>query len=186
MDRVHAQKQTWGQWTSAEIQTDLPYRNYLYIGTNTHARWRLFRQRHSFLVCSRVVDHNFHPSYVPYMLLLLPLFSPWLCPCFFPAPPPSSSPSPSVLPHTQGMDCSWGSVGTELCRGRTMPAFLFLSFFAPWGFLPCPAPLHLHLHLLSPSPFIVSSFQISPPGSPSFFVLFLFFTWLTFSHSPQQ
>lgn len=64
-------------------------------------------------------------------------------------PPPSSS---TVLPHTQGIDCSCDSVGTVPYTGHTMLAFLFLFLlgipFMPWSLSPLPpTPASLHLPL---------------------------------------
>lgn len=76
----------------------------------------------------------------------------------------SSSPTPSsstVLPNTQGIDCSCGSVGTVLYTGHTVLAFLFLfSLGIPVvprsPSPPPPPPADFHLPLTKPSNFLSS------------------------------
>lgn len=93
-----------------------------------------------------------------------------------------SSSSSSVLPHTQGMDCSWGSVGTV---PHTMPAFLFLFSFGD----SCRA-LFSSTTTISTSPSSIFTFFLllnqpstsTFPGSPLLsFVIFTSFTLTSLS-----
>lgn len=100
----------------------------------------------STLVMSLYVSTSFFfLSLCPTDYVLLSLF-------FSSSPPPSSS---TVLPNTQGIDCSCGSVGTVLYTGHTVLAFLFLFFLgipvvprSPSP--PPPPPADFHLPLLHP------------------------------------
>lgn len=94
-----------------------------------------------------------------------------------------SSSSSSMLPHTQGMDCSWGSVGTV---PHTMPAFLFLFSFGD----SCRALFSSTTTTISTSPSSIFTFFLllnqpstsTFPGSPLLsFVIFTSFTLTSLS-----